>query len=72
MSWTVFLAANQILSMYAMFALRYDITPVCGGWAHPGTDDGNMTLIVHRPKNDVNVKITVRRGWEGGSWAFKL
>lgn len=66
-----FLAANQILSMCAMFAPRYDITPVSGEWAHPGTDDSNMTLIVHPPKNNVNVKITVRRGWEGGSWAFK-
>lgn len=67
-----FLAANQILSMCAMFALRYDIAPVSGEWVHPGTEDSNMTLIVHPPKNVTNVRVTVRKGWEGGSWAFKI
>ena len=67
-----FLAANQILSMCAMFALRYEITPVSGNWAHPGTEDSNMALIVHPPKTVTNVEITVRRGWEGCSWAFRM
>lgn len=67
-----FLAANQILSMCTMFALRYDITPVSGEWVHPGTEDSNMTLIVHPAKNVANVRVTLRKGWEGGSWAFKI
>lgn len=67
-----FFAMSEILSMCAMFALRYDITPVSGRWDHPGTDDSNMSLIVHPPQLDPEVRITVRKGWEGGKWVFRM
>lgn len=67
-----FFAMSEILSMCAMFALRYDITPISGDWVHPGTDSSNMSLIVHPPKQKVEVKFAVRKGWEGGSWAFRI
>lgn len=68
-----FFAMNVILSMCAIFALRYDVKPASKGtWIHPGEDDGNMSLIVNPPKRKVLVNVVDRKGWEGGSWAFKL
>ena len=63
---------NEILSMCAMFALRYEIQPVEKGWVHPGTDNSNMSLIVHPPKRKVEVEIVASKGWGGVKWAFKI
>ncbi|KAL8784395.1 MAG: hypothetical protein Q9213_003995 [Squamulea squamosa] len=67
-----FFAASEILSMCAMFAMRYDLKPALGTWHHPGTDNSNMSVQVHPPKREVSVNITVRKGWEGGKWAFRI
>ena len=68
-----FFAMNEILSMCAMLALRYDITPASKeGWIHPGEDNSNMSLIVNPPKQKIGVNVVARKGWEGGSWAFKI
>jgi cytochrome P450 len=65
-------AMNSILAMCAMLAIRYDIKPVGRFWMHPGTDDSNMTLNVHPPKEKVEVEIVPRRGWTGAEWSFKV
>ena len=68
-----FFAMNEILSMCAMLALRYDITPTSKeGWIHPGEDNSNMSLIVNPPKQKIGVNVVARKGWEGGSWAFRI
>lgn len=68
-----FFAMNEILSMCAMLALRCDIKPASKeGWIHPEEDNSNMSLIVNPPKRKVVVNVVTRKGWEGGSWAFKL
>ena len=66
------LAMNAVLAMCAMFALRYDMKPVSGTWAHPSTDNSNMSVVVHPPKEKVAVKFLAREGFTSGSWAFKL
>lgn len=67
-----FFAMNEILSLCAMVALQYDITPVTGAWSHPGADDSNMSLIAHPPKQKVWVHVAPRRDWSDGSWRFKI
>ena len=65
-----YLAMNDIFAMCAMFVLRYDMKPEGGVWVHPGTDDTNMSLIVHPPKRKIHVDIVTRHGWEGRFWRF--
>ena len=67
-----FFAMNEILTMCAMFALKYEITPTSGSWEHLDSDDSNMSLLVHPPRKTMNVNVAVRKGWEGGSWAFTI
>jgi Cytochrome P450 len=67
-----FFAQNQILSMCAMMALRYDIGPRSGGWVHPGVDDIDPTLIVHPPNQKMFVDVLPRDGLDKGTWTFKV
>ncbi|PQE15686.1 cytochrome p450 protein [Rutstroemia sp. NJR-2017a BBW] len=67
-----FFAMNENLAMCAMLVMRYDIKPVGGTWRHPGVDRSNLSLLVNPPKDRVLVEIVPRKGWEGGSWSFKL
>ncbi len=68
-----FFAMNEILSLCAMMALRYDIRPAsCEQWVHPGEDNTNMSLIVNPPKRKVPVHVEARKGWEGGHWSFRI
>ena len=67
-----FFAMNEILSMCAMLAIRFDIEPISGVWKHPGVDEENMSFIVSPPKRDLSVKFSARQCWTHGSWAFKL
>lgn len=65
-------AMSEILSMCAMFALRYDMMPVSGKWIHPGVNNQYMATLIHPPKRRCEVKIVERKGWEGGVWAFRV
>ena len=67
-----FFAMNGTLAMCAMLALRFDFKPVGGRWVHPGTDDANITLLVHPPKQKVWLEIEPRKELKSGSWSFKL
>ena len=67
-----FFAMTEILSLLAMLALRYDITPVSGEWFAPEPDYANMSSIVTPPKSSIAVTVTPRKEWTGGTWAFSL
>ncbi len=68
-----FFAMNEILSMCAMFALRFDVKPALEkNWIYPGEDNSNMSFIVNPPKRKVVVSVMERKGWKGGSWTFKF
>ncbi|KAL9122802.1 MAG: hypothetical protein Q9187_000647 [Circinaria calcarea] len=67
-----FFAVTEILSMVAMFALRYDLTPASGEWVAPRPDLANMSFIVNPPKDKIAVTVNPRKGWEHGLWAFEL
>jgi len=68
-----FFAMNEILSLCAMMALRFDIRPASSEkWIHPGEDNTNMSFIVHPPKRKVPVRVEARKGWEGGHWSFRV
>jgi len=67
-----FFAMTEILSLLAMLALRYDITPLAGEWVVPEPDMANMSSIVTPPKTRLPVTVTPRKGWKGGRWAFTV
>ncbi|KAH6665540.1 cytochrome P450 [Halenospora varia] len=67
-----FFAMNEIHAMCAMLALRYDIKPMSGSWKNPGPDQSNLSFLVSPPKEKVIVSVVPRKGWEGGSWSYKL
>lgn len=65
-------ASTEIMCVVAMFVVRYDLTPVSGGWLTPGWTAKNLASAVMCPSRDVEVDVTARKGYEGGSWAFRL
>ena len=65
-------ASIQIMSLVAMFVVRYDMSPVSGDWCMPPSDASNLAAAVMCPGRDVDVDITPRKGYEDGLWAFQL
>ena len=65
-------ASTEVLSVVAMFVLRYDLGPVAGEWRIPAPKDGNIAAAVMFPGADVEVDVRARKGFEEGSWAFGL
>ena len=71
-------ATTEILSVVAMFILRYDVVPIGdygkgeGQWVLPKQDSNNLATSVLPPDTDVKVNITKRKGYEDGKWSFTL
>ena len=65
-------ATNEILAVVAMFIMRYDIAPTAGQWSMPTTKNTNVAAVVMEPDADVEVKLSARKGFEEGQWAFDL
>ncbi|MCJ1394114.1 hypothetical protein MMC18_006992 [Xylographa bjoerkii] len=67
-------ATTEVVAVVAMLVLRYDITPLDGGsqgvWVLPKQDNNNVGTSVLPPVSDIKVRITKRKGWEVGKWAF--
>ena len=55
-------AMTEILSLVAMFAVKYDMIPTSGSWMMPDIDERNMSLAVSPPKQDISVNIVARKG----------
>lgn len=67
-----FFAMTEIMSLAAMLAVRYDMTPVSGQWVQPQTDRSNMVPAVSPPKQDIQMDLMAREGCERGSWGFEV
>ena len=65
-------ATNEVLAVTAMFALQYDLVPVKGTWSLPNTENTNMTLSIMEPDTDVEVNVSVRKGFEDERFACTL
>ena len=65
-------ASTEVLCIVAMFALRYDIDPVCGDWRMPPPKNQNIVASTEFPGVDVEVDVRPREGYEDGSWGFQL
>lgn len=65
-------AATEVMSLVVMFLLRYDITPVSGHWNLPKYDTSNIAAAVRSPDTDIEVDVTLRKGFEEGTWEFGL
>ena len=59
------------MALVAMLVMRYDIQPVDGLWVELGQNLNNMSLSIAPPKRKIVVDVVNRKGWEGGSRAFK-
>jgi len=67
-------ATTEVVAVVAMLVLRYEITPLEGAseakWVLPKQDNNNVGTSVLPPVSDIKVRITKRKGWEDGQWAF--
>jgi cytochrome P450 len=65
-------ATNEILTIVTMFVMRFDMRPVTGDWFLPTTHNTNIVSTMMEPDKDIEVEITLRKGFEEGSWDFGL
>lgn len=65
-------AMNEILALTAMFVLRYDMVPVAGTWSIPSTQNSGIANSVMEPDTDVEVEVSLRKGFEEGRFACGL
>ncbi|KAL9086304.1 MAG: hypothetical protein Q9165_007219 [Trypethelium subeluteriae] len=65
-------ATTEVLAIATMFIMRYDITPLTGEWSLPTVESTNMTSAIMTPDNDIEVEVSLRKGYEEGEWAFGL
>ncbi|KAK4169789.1 25-hydroxycholesterol 7-alpha-hydroxylase [Cladorrhinum sp. PSN259] len=63
---------NEILTVAALFAARFDMKPVGGEWKLPSIDNSPIAGAVLNPDNDIDVEITLRGGMEGVKWNVSL
>ncbi|MCJ1287881.1 hypothetical protein MMC26_007233 [Xylographa opegraphella] len=67
-------ATTEVVAVVAMLVLRYEIAPLQvdsnGEWLLPKQNTSNVGTSVLPPVSDIKVRITRRKGWEGGKWAF--
>ena len=66
------LASIEVMCCVAMFAMRYDLDPVCGEWRMPEPKEPNIISSILFPGGDLEVDVRPREGFEHGSWAFTL
>lgn len=69
-----FFATTEIVSVVAMFLLRFGLAPGAGGTSLvlPTRVESSLTTSIQAPVEDVTVRVSGRRGreWRGGRWAF--
>ena len=65
-------ATNEVLAVTAMFVPRYDMVPVAGAWSMPSTESSNMAGFIMEPDMDIEVEVSVRKGFEEGRFACTL
>ena len=63
---------TEILAAAVMFVMRYHLPPVVGRWIRPTTEKTNMAASIMEPDSDVEVDVTLGKGFEEGGWAFSL
>ena len=65
-------ATNEILAVFAMLVMQYDMVPVNGKFTLPTTKKTNVATVVMEPDADIEVEVTKRKGFEQESWSFSL
>lgn len=65
-------ATNEILTLTAMFVLRFEMKPSAGAWSMPTTDNSNMSVIIVQPDTDFEVEVSRRKGFETGRFTCGL
>ena len=65
-------ATNEVLTLTAMFALRYDNGAPNGTCILSSMNNTNMTLSIMAPDTDVEVEVPVRKGFDEGRFACSL
>jgi cytochrome P450 len=65
-------AAGEIMALIGMVLLRYDISPVAGGWKSPKLNVKALAASVTPPVDAFPVKVTERSNYSGTNWDFKV
>ena len=63
-------ATASILSIVAMFAMRYDMVSLSGNWVAPEPDVSSIVPGILPPRTDIKVRITKRKDFEPSHWIF--
>jgi cytochrome P450 len=63
-------ATNEIIAIVALFALRFDMKPSSGEWTFPTVEKTAPIATLLEPDTDVDVDISLRKGFEEGIWAI--
>ncbi|KAK4696316.1 hypothetical protein P7C71_g1579, partial [Lecanoromycetidae sp. Uapishka_2] len=65
-------AMNEVFAVTAMFVLRYDMVPTAGTWSMPSIANSSMAGFLMEPDTDIEVEISLRRGFEEERFACGL
>ena len=65
-------ATNEILAVFVMLIMQYDMVPVNGKFTLPMTKKTNVATVVLEPDVDIEAEVTKREGFEQESWSFSL
>ncbi|EHL01481.1 putative Cholesterol 7-alpha-monooxygenase [Glarea lozoyensis 74030] len=65
-------ATTEILAMVAMCVVRFELKPVTGKWTMPTTRNTGVAAAVMEPDQEVEVEVSLRKGFEEGTWRFGL
>jgi len=67
-------AATEVLALVVMMAMRYDLRPTTAleNWTRPESHKSSIAAVVREPDTDIDVEVTLRKGFEHGNWAFRL
>ena len=62
----------EAMALTASFILKFDVTPVDGGWKIPAQKQESMATNVFPPEEDIRLEIRERQGYEGVNWDFLM
>lgn len=63
-------ASGEVLGVSAMMIYKYELTPVSGIWTPPVPHQMSLATSIFPPKTDMEVRVSVRPGFEKTRWEF--
>lgn len=65
-------AMNEVLAVTSVFVLRYDLAPIAGSWSMPSSINSNISASLMEPDTEIEVEVSLRKGFEEGRFVCGL